>query len=143
MGHLGYCESLDRDVGLYPDLHVGEQSDLGGMNWWQAIVTVALGNLIVLVPMILNGHAGTKYGITLPVFARASFGIRGTHVASLLRGSSVVGGLESKHGLGESRFTNAPRHSGQVWVKLQCSHLSAMNRYRSISFSSSVFLFFG
>ena len=61
----------------------------GGMNWWQAIATVALGNLIVLVPMIRNGHAGTKYGITLPVFARASFGIRGTHVASVLRG--IVG----------------------------------------------------
>lgn len=61
----------------------------GGMNWWQAIATVALGNLIVLVPMILNGHAGTKYGITLPVFARASFGTVGTHVASVLRG--IVG----------------------------------------------------
>ncbi len=61
----------------------------GGMNWWQAIGTVALGNLIVLVPMLLNGHAGTKYGITFPVFARASFGTIGTHLASVLRG--IVG----------------------------------------------------
>lgn len=63
----------------------------GGMNWWQAILTVALGNLIVLVPMILNGHAGTKYGITFPVFARASFGTRGTHIASVLRGIVACG----------------------------------------------------
>jgi len=61
----------------------------GGMNWWQAIGTVALGNLIVLIPMLLNGHAGTKYGITFPVFARASFGTMGTHLASVLRG--IVG----------------------------------------------------
>lgn len=63
----------------------------GGMNWWQAIITVALGNLIVLVPMILNGHAGTKYGITFPVFARASFGTHGTHIASVLRGIVACG----------------------------------------------------
>ncbi len=60
-----------------------------GMNWWQAILTVALGNLIVYIPMLLNGHAGTKYGITFPIFARASFGIFGTHIASVLR--AVVG----------------------------------------------------
>ena len=46
----------------------------GGMNWWQAILTIFLGNLIVLVPMVLNGHAGARYGIPFPVFARASFG---------------------------------------------------------------------
>ena len=63
----------------------------GGMNWWQAILTVALGNLIVCVPMILNGHAGTKYGITFPVFARASFGTMGTHVASILRAVVACG----------------------------------------------------
>lgn len=62
-----------------------------GMNWWQAILTVALGNLIVLVPMILNGHAGTKYGITFPVFARAAFGTAGTHIASVLRAIVACG----------------------------------------------------
>jgi len=62
-----------------------------GMNWWQAILTVSLGNLIVLVPMILNGHAGTKYGITFPVFARASFGVSGTHIASVLRAVVACG----------------------------------------------------
>ncbi|MFZ4057621.1 MAG: cytosine permease, partial [Ferruginibacter sp.] len=43
----------------------------GGMNWWQSILTIFIGNAIVLIPMILNGHAGTKYGISFPVFARA------------------------------------------------------------------------
>src|SRR5262245_53777945 len=51
-----------------------------GMNWWQAVLTIFLGNVIVLVPMILNAHAGTKYGIPFPVYCRASFGIRGANV---------------------------------------------------------------
>src|SRR6266576_677563 len=42
----------------------------GGMNWWQAVVTIFLGNLIVLIPMVLNAHAGTKYGIPFPVYCR-------------------------------------------------------------------------
>src|SRR5262249_52232183 len=45
-----------------------------GMNWWQAILTIFLGNLIVLVPIVLNAHAGTRYGIPFPVYCRASFG---------------------------------------------------------------------
>ncbi|MDP6762914.1 MAG: NCS1 family nucleobase:cation symporter-1 [Planctomycetota bacterium] len=62
-----------------------------GMNWWQAVGTVLLGNLIVLVPMILNGHAGTKLGVPFPVLSRASFGIAGAHVPSLLRGLVACG----------------------------------------------------
>jgi NCS1 family nucleobase:cation symporter-1 len=60
----------------------------GGMSWWQALLTITLGNLIVLVPMVLNAHAGTRFGIPFPVLARVSFGVRGAHIASLLR--SVV-----------------------------------------------------
>src|SRR5437773_8904191 len=47
----------------------------GGMNWWEAILTILLGNVIVLVPMVLNAHSGTKYGITFPTLARAPFGL--------------------------------------------------------------------
>ena len=47
-----------------------------GMTWWQAMVTILLGNLIVLVPMILNAHAGTKYGVSFPVLCRAAFGVQ-------------------------------------------------------------------
>jgi NCS1 family nucleobase:cation symporter-1 len=63
----------------------------GGMNWWQAIATVFLGNLIVVVPMILNAHAGTKYGIPFPVFCRASFGVRGANIPALMRAVVACG----------------------------------------------------
>jgi NCS1 family nucleobase:cation symporter-1 len=63
----------------------------GGMNWWQAIFTIMLGNVIVLIPMILNAHAGTKYGIPFPVLARASFGTRGSNVPALLRAIVACG----------------------------------------------------
>ncbi|OYU84338.1 MAG: nitrate reductase [Flavobacterium sp. BFFFF2] len=63
----------------------------GGMNWWQAILTIFLGNSIVLIPMILNGHAGAKYGIPFPVFARASFGTVGANVPALLRAIVACG----------------------------------------------------
>src|SRR5215216_2583659 len=63
----------------------------GGMNWWQAIMTIFLGNTIVLIPMILNGHAGAKYGIPFPVFARASFGTTGANVPAMLRAIVACG----------------------------------------------------
>ncbi len=63
----------------------------GGMNWWQAILTIFLGNTIVLIPMILNGHAGAKYGIPFPVFARASFGTIGANIPALLRAIVACG----------------------------------------------------
>jgi NCS1 family nucleobase:cation symporter-1 len=62
-----------------------------GMSAWQAIGTILLGNVIVLVPMILNGHAGTKYGVPFPVLTRASFGILGAHVPSILRALVACG----------------------------------------------------
>ena len=63
----------------------------GGMNWWQAILTIFLGNTIVLLPMILNGHAGAKYGIPFPVLARASFGVRGANIPAMLRAIVACG----------------------------------------------------
>jgi len=63
----------------------------GGMNWSQAIFTIFLGNLIVVVPMILNAHAGTKYGIPFPVFCRASFGTRGANIPALMRALVACG----------------------------------------------------
>jgi NCS1 family nucleobase:cation symporter-1 len=63
----------------------------GGMNWWQAIGTICLGNVIVLVPMILNAHPGTRYGIPFPVYCRASFGLRGANVPALLRAVVACG----------------------------------------------------
>ncbi|MBL7716821.1 MAG: NCS1 family nucleobase:cation symporter-1 [Bdellovibrionales bacterium] len=63
----------------------------GGMNWWQAILTIFLGNTIVLGPMVLNGHAGAKYGIPFPILARASFGIRGANIPAILRAIVACG----------------------------------------------------
>ena len=63
----------------------------GGMNWWQAVGTILLGNLIVLAPMLLNAHAGAKYGIPFPVFVRASFGVRGANLPAILRALVACG----------------------------------------------------
>jgi len=62
-----------------------------GMSGWQAMATVLLGNLIVLVPMMLIGHAGTRYGVPFPVLLRASFGTIGARLPGLLRGLVACG----------------------------------------------------
>jgi nucleobase:cation symporter-1, NCS1 family len=62
-----------------------------GMNWWQALLTVALGNTIVLIPILLNSHPGTKYGIPFPVFARAAYGTIGSNLAAILRALVACG----------------------------------------------------
>jgi NCS1 family nucleobase:cation symporter-1 len=62
-----------------------------GMTWWQAMITILLGNTIVLVPMILNAHAGTKYGVSFPVLCRAAFGVRGANVPAILRAIVACG----------------------------------------------------
>jgi len=63
----------------------------GGMNWKQAISTVFLGNVLVLIPMLLNAHAGARYGIPFPVFARSSFGVLGANVPAMLRALVACG----------------------------------------------------
>ncbi len=63
----------------------------GGMNWWQAILTIFLANTIVLVPMILNGRAGARYGIPFPVLVRSSFGTRGANIPAVLRAIVACG----------------------------------------------------
>src|SRR5438094_7044420 len=63
----------------------------GGMNWKQALFTVFLGNVLVLIPMLLNAHAGAQYGIPFPVFARASFGVVGANVPAILRALVACG----------------------------------------------------
>ena len=62
-----------------------------GMNWWQAMSTILLGNTIVLIPMILNAHAGTKYGVSFPVLCRAAFGTKGANVPAILRAIVACG----------------------------------------------------
>jgi nucleobase:cation symporter-1, NCS1 family len=62
-----------------------------GMNWWQAVATIFLGNCIVLLPMVLNAHAGTKYGIPYPVYCRPAFGILGANIPAILRALVACG----------------------------------------------------
>jgi NCS1 family nucleobase:cation symporter-1 len=62
-----------------------------GMNWWQAMLTILLGNTIVLIPMVLNAHAGTKYGISFPVLCRAAFGTKGANIPAMLRAIVACG----------------------------------------------------
>lgn len=62
-----------------------------GLNWYEALIIIGFANLIITVPMVLNGHAGVKYGIPFPVIARAAFGTKGVHLASVTRGIIACG----------------------------------------------------
>jgi NCS1 family nucleobase:cation symporter-1 len=80
-----------------------------GMNWWQAILTIFIGNGIVLIPMLLNGHAGAKYGIPFPVFARASFGVRGANIPAMLRAIVACGWFGIQTWIGGASLYNLIR----------------------------------
>ncbi|HVK96598.1 MAG TPA: NCS1 family nucleobase:cation symporter-1, partial [Flavisolibacter sp.] len=62
-----------------------------GLSWSAALIIIALANLFITIPMVLNGHAGVKYGIPFPVFGRAAFGIKGIHLPALLRALVACG----------------------------------------------------
>ncbi|HRB30332.1 MAG TPA: NCS1 family nucleobase:cation symporter-1 [Ferruginibacter sp.] len=83
----------------------------GGMNWWQAVLTIFFGNCIVLIPMILNGHAGAKYGIPFPVFVRASFGTKGANIPAMLRAIVACGWFGIQTWIGGASLYNIFR----VW----------------------------
>ena len=87
----------------------------GGMNWSQAILTIFLGNAIVVVPMILNAHAGTKYGIPFPVFCRASFGTVGANVPALLRAFVACGWFGIQSWIGGNAIYKILAVSGPAW----------------------------
>lgn len=62
-----------------------------GLNWYEALIIIGLANLIITIPMVLNGHAGVKYGVPFPVIGRSSFGIKGIHLPSVIRGLVACG----------------------------------------------------
>ena len=62
-----------------------------GLNWYEALIIIGLANLIITIPMVLNGHAGVKYGVPFPVIGRSSFGIKGIHIPSVIRGLVACG----------------------------------------------------
>jgi len=96
----------------------------GGMSWWQAILTILLGNLIVLIPMLLNAHAGTKYGIPFPVLVRSSFGVRGANVPAVLRALVACGWFGIQTWIGGSAIYSmlkilwpaAGAFPGGIWI---------------------------
>ena len=100
----------------------------GGMSWKQAIGTILLGNVIVLIPMILNAHAGAKYGIPFPVLVRASFGTRGANVPAVLRALVACGwfGIQSWIG-GQAIYSMLqvlwPRAASSAWTPWICFYL--------------------
>ncbi len=82
---------LEQEAMQVPTYMLASGLIAGGMSWWQAVGPILLGNLIVLGPMLLNAHAGTKYGIPFPVLVRASFGVRGANVPAVLRALVACG----------------------------------------------------
>jgi NCS1 family nucleobase:cation symporter-1 len=97
----------------------------GGMNWKQAIFTILLGNLIVLIPMLLNAHAGAKYGIPFPVFVRTSFGPVGANIPALLRAIVACGWFGIQSWLGGQAIAAmvgvlAPQTTHMPWVLWTC-----------------------
>ncbi len=96
----------------------------GGMSWWEAVATILLGNLIVLIPMLLNAHAGAKYGIPFPVFVRASFGVRGANIPAVLRALVACGwfgiqtwiGGQAIYSMLKIVWPAAAALSGGIWI---------------------------
>ena len=97
----------------------------GGMNWKQAVSTILLGNLIVLIPMLLNAHAGAKYGIPFPVFVRSSFGPVGANVPAMLRALVACGWFGVQSWIGGTAIAQmvqvlAPATAAMPWVVWAC-----------------------
>ena len=95
----------------------------GGMNWWQAILTIFLGNCIVLIPMILNGHAGAKYGIPFPVYVRASFGTKGANIPAMLRAIVACGWFGIQTWIGGASLYNIFRAWNPTLAEIDNSSL--------------------
>jgi nucleobase:cation symporter-1, NCS1 family len=108
-----------------PTYMLGSGLIAGGMSWQQAIGTILLGNLIVLIPMILNSHAGAKYGIPFPVLVRAPFGVRGANVPAVLRALVACGwfGIQAWIG-GQAIYTMLqvlwPAAAANAWMPWVC-----------------------
>jgi NCS1 family nucleobase:cation symporter-1 len=96
----------------------------GGMSWKEAIGTILLGNLIVLIPMVLNAHAGAKYGIPFPVYVRASFGVFGANIPAVLRALVACGwfgiqcwiGGQAIWSMTKVLWAGAAAHPAGIWV---------------------------
>ncbi len=75
-----------------------------GLSWIEALLIIGIANLIITIPMVLNGHAGVKYGVPFPVIGRASFGTKGIHIASVIRAIVACGWFGVNTWLGGMAF---------------------------------------
>jgi len=89
-----------------------------GMNWWQALLTILVGNVIVLAPILANSHAGTKYGIPFPVFARAAYGVFGANVPALMRAFVACGWFGINAWIGGQALDTFFRSLSPAWGTL-------------------------
>lgn len=120
-----------------------------GMNWWQALLTVTLGNLIVCIPMVLNAHPGTKYGIPFPILVRSSFGTVGANIPAVMRGLVACGWFGIQTWIGGYaiytlhsvifKFTPVPVGSGPIFG-LTLGHFSCFMLFWAVNM---VFVVFG
>ncbi len=100
-----------------------------GMTWAQALFTILLGNTIVLGPMMLNAHAGTKYGISFPVLCRASFGVRGANIPALLRAGVACGWFGIQTWIGGLALNALLTAAWPAWAGLEQSHWIAFGAF--------------
>jgi len=87
-----------------------------GMNWWQALFTIALGNIIVLIPMLANSHGGTKYGLPFPVLCRSSFGVFGANIPAILRALVACGWFGIQTWIGGAALNKLLASTFSTWA---------------------------
>jgi NCS1 family nucleobase:cation symporter-1 len=88
-----------------------------GMNWYEAVLTIFAGSAIVLIPILLVSHAGTRYGFPYPVFARLWFGTRGAHVPALARAIIGAGWFGINAWFGGLAIDAIVGHIFPLWVE--------------------------
>lgn len=106
-----------------------------GMNWWQALFTILLGNVIVLVPIILNSHPGTKYGIPFPVLARASYGTAGSNLPALMRALVACGWFGIQAWIGGQALNLLFRCTIPGWSTMLGGHAGGHTQGEWLSFA--------
>lgn len=114
--------------------NLASQDIAKGMNWWQAVATILLGNVIVLIPMVLNAHAGTKYGMPFPVYCRASFGILGANVPALMRALVACGWFGIQTWIGGWCIYKVLESYNPSWEKLPAIGWLGINQPQLICF---------
>jgi NCS1 family nucleobase:cation symporter-1 len=105
-----------------------------GMTWWQAMLTILLGNTIVLIPMILNAHAGTKYGVSFPVLARVSFGTRGANLPALARALVACGWFGIQTWIGATALDALVGAMWRGWTEIGAGTVIVVSMHRWIAF---------